>query len=355
MSGVNGGDRADDALRASASERAQDEDPSVGAAFVDGLDGAQTDRLLDQLADDADVTITVVPPTPGPDSTDNTRRLIRLLAAVGATGRPVLRRDGMVGELAFTVRPEQLALIPPSLLAPWAGFGQCAFGSPDPAAAQSRWSRFVTSTATAWAVFIAILGALAFAEPILSGLYAWRPELRPDAPPTILGASLSNVALEERRTTVLPPGYCVTSQVPSGTAQPEYNIVSFDVEFIGFKGDITRTEWVEFDADTGERVGQPGNRPGPNIRPEAPNDRATGQICVGVLVVPRCVFVRVYLYEEDGTTRLDYADTEPFDTKYANGRTCKSDPVASPVARAGPGDAGVDPSPMTAATSRPAA
>ena len=157
---------------------------------------------------------------------------------------------------------------------------------------------------------------------LLGVVFLLVPRLKPaepPPPPSVLGATVSNVALEER------------VQPQDG---PAYFVVSYDVEFVGFKGKESKLEWAGFDARTLQRVALAAP-PGPGnpvaAKAEAPNDRVSVQIR---LLVPReggCIFVRVYAYDADDA-RLDFADTPPFDTHDPANRACAGLGNASPAA-----------------------
>ncbi|GIW04393.1 MAG: hypothetical protein KatS3mg059_1013 [Thermomicrobiales bacterium] len=165
-------------------------------------------------------------------------------------------------------------------------------------------------------LFGAALLSLATAVSTLIGaLIIFFPELRRE-PPAALGATLANVALEER---------AVPTQ--AGLA----NLISYEVEFVGYKRKRGYIKYAVFDAATGRRIDPPLS-PDPEaphyypvgpVIPEAPNDRASANFPVPIPRQAQCVFVRVYAFEEDdATTRLDFADTPPFDTHSATNRAC---------------------------------
>jgi hypothetical protein len=149
--------------------------------------------------------------------------------------------------------------------------------------------------------FVAFIPAFA---TLLGIVWVLAPDLKPDEPPpppSILGATVSNVALEER---VQPPD------------APAYFVVSYDVEFVGYQGEESPLAWAGFDARTLQRVGLEAPQDWGNpvaAEAEAPNDRVSVQLRLKVPPQAQCIFVRVYAFDEDGT-RLDYGDTPPFDT-----------------------------------------
>jgi hypothetical protein len=146
------------------------------------------------------------------------------------------------------------------------------------------------------------------------------PDLKPREPlppPSTLGATLSDVRLEERTMRDGKPAL----------------LISYDVEFAAYKGHIGLIEWAVVDAATLQRYDLGNNRDNPilanhdggQVIAEAPTDRASGQILVPVPLAARCVFVRVYVSEpkeDDSRTRLDYADTVPFDTHDPTNQSC---------------------------------
>jgi hypothetical protein len=174
-------------------------------------------------------------------------------------------------------------------------------------------------------LFGAALLSLATAVSTLIGaLIIFFPELRRE-PPAALGATLVEVALEERA-------------VPAGNGLA--NLISYEVEFVGYKKKRGYIKYAVFDAMTGRSIDPPPSADpqapryypvGPVI-PEAPNDRASANFPVPIPRQSQCVFVRVYAFEEDDAiTRLDYADTPPFDTHSATNRACADLRPASPA------------------------
>jgi hypothetical protein len=151
------------------------------------------------------------------------------------------------------------------------------------------------------------------------------PGLKPPPPPSTLGATLSDVRLEERTVRDGKP----------------FLVISYDVEFAAYQGHSGLIEWVVFDAatlrryDLGTDQDNPAlpNMDGGAVIAEAPTDRASGQILMPVPLKSGCIFVRVYVSEpkKDGSrTRLDYADTAPFDMHDPANRSCAG-LVASPT------------------------
>jgi hypothetical protein len=168
------------------------------------------------------------------------------------------------------------------------------------------------STALGWSARMlttvaVIIGTLAAAAPILDAVYAIWPELRPEQPAAVLGMTVSDVQLEERR-------------VPcEGTL---CNLVSFDLQLVGYTGGVSTIEWAAFDPVTERRVAIIGNdsenQSGPQIKTEAENDRISIALPIPIPIEHRCVFVRVYVYDDTNKTRTDYGDSPPFDTHSAD-------------------------------------
>jgi hypothetical protein len=161
-----------------------------------------------------------------------------------------------------------------------------------------------------------IIGTLAAAAPILDAVYAIWPGLRPEQPAAVLGMTVSDVQLEERR-------------VPCDGAL--CNLVSFDLQLVGYTGGLSTIEWAAFDPVTERRVAiigdDTGNQPGPRIMTEAENDRLSIALPIPIPVERQCVFIRVYVYDDTNKTRTDYGDSAPFNTHSANA-SCP--PEASP-------------------------
>jgi hypothetical protein len=288
--------------------------------FLDAWNGKRLDEALDLVTDDVVVALNQTAPLIVDLPKDGKRQLIRYLAAIGVVPRLTMGKDGKVGTLTFLVEPEQTAGVLMATLNPWSTAETSGNSSADRGSKTlGRIGQFVG------------LGGGVFAA--LSAFYLLFPGARPEEPPIALGAVLDNVAIEERRTTEMPSGYCQYAGESAllGTNARVLSIISFDIEFIGYKGDQTAVKWAVFDPESGERV-SPELNAGPTIRPEAPNDRATGQVCVPVPSQARCVVIRVYLYEEDQTTRLDYADTAPFFTGRNDRGACDGEEPVTPSA-----------------------
>jgi len=170
----------------------------------------------------------------------------------------------------------------------------------------------------------ALLSLATAVSTLIGALIIFFPELRRE-PPAALGATLVEVALEERA-------------VPASAGLA--NLISYEVEFVGYKKKRGYIKYAVFDAATGRRIDPPPS-PDPDapryypvgpVIPEAPNDRASANFPVPIPRQAQCVFVRVYAFEEDdATTRLDYADTPPFDTHSATNRACAGLLPASPT------------------------
>jgi hypothetical protein len=167
-------------------------------------------------------------------------------------------------------------------------------------------------TALGWSarlltIVAVIIGTLAAAAPILDAAYAIWPGLRPAQPAAVLGMTVSDVQLEERR-------------VPCGGAL--CNLVSFDLQLVGYTGGVSTIEWAAFDPETERRVAiasdDAGNQLGPQIRTEAENDRLSISLPIPIPIERRCVFIRVYVFDDTNKTRTDYGDSQPFDTHSAS-------------------------------------
>jgi hypothetical protein len=159
---------------------------------------------------------------------------------------------------------------------------------------------------------------------LLGTLFIVFPELKREPPPA-LGATLGSVALEERRVLV---------------GDEVANLISYEIEFVGYKKKRASIQYAVFDAIRQRRIDPPvsGDPAAAKylevepIIPEAPNDRASANFLVPLPSgAAQCVFVRVYVFEEDdAVTRLDYADTPPFDTHLATNAACGGDGGQSP-------------------------
>jgi hypothetical protein len=160
-----------------------------------------------------------------------------------------------------------------------------------------------------------IIGTLAAAAPILDAVYSIWPTLRPQGPPTALGMAVENVQLEER-------------YVPCDNGD-RCNLVSFELELIGYTGGTSIVEWAAFDPLTLRRVPLAGdstdNQPGAQITTEAASDRLSGTLAIPIPLEGRCVTIRVYVYDDTGKTRVDYGDTPPFHT-HLPAESCAADP-----------------------------
>jgi hypothetical protein len=164
----------------------------------------------------------------------------------------------------------------------------------------------------------------------LLGLVAdWIPGLKSEPPPPELAVKLGDVRLEERTT-------------------DEYGFdllaVSFDADFTGYKGKRIPVEWAAFDPNGQVRLALdpiPGNVTdrgtwdGGAIRAEAKNDQANIRIEFRPPNQGQCLLVRIYVYDDD-LTRLDYADSKPFDTDDPGNARCQQPTaVATPDASSG--------------------
>lgn len=197
--------------------------------------------------------------------------------------------------------------------------------APDPASTSSREAHHAKPAPGAssgvrsihWAratgaTLLGILTGLAAIGTFAGALIYYFPELRRD-PPVALGATLSDVRLEERDVAI-----------EEGVA----NRVSFTVEYIGYERKEGYVGYAVFDAADLKRVSPPANDANRVFRemllePEAPNDRASYSIDVPLPPSRQCVFVRVYIFgSPDEQYRLDYSDTEPFDTHESSNERC---------------------------------
>jgi hypothetical protein len=190
------------------------------------------------------------------------------------------------------------------------------------------------------AAVVALPTVIAASNGLLDVVYNIKPEWRPDGPPAAIGATLNAVELEERLV-----------EDESGVIS---NLISFDIELVGYRGNQIELEWAAFDARTHQRVSlfPPGvvadkNVPVGRAYPVAPNDRLNESFPIPIPARGSCVFVRVYVfdYAEDDTddarrTRQDYLDSAPFDTRNPENRACLEAPA--PPATGGTNEATPD-------------
>ena len=166
-----------------------------------------------------------------------------------------------------------------------------------------------------------VIGTLAAAAPILDAVYSIWPNLRPQGPATALGMTVENVQLEER-------------YVPCNDGD-RCNLVSFELELIGYTGGKSIVEWAALDPVTLRRVPLTGdsteNQPGVEITTEAASDRLSGSLLIPIPLEGRCAIVRVYVYDDTGKTRVDYGDTPPFHT-HVPAELCPSSSSREPAA-----------------------
>jgi hypothetical protein len=168
-----------------------------------------------------------------------------------------------------------------------------------------------------------VIGTLAAAAPILDAVYNIWPGLRPEGPAAALGMIVDDVQLEE--------GFVPCTAIP-GTC----HLVSYDLQLIGYSGAKSLVEWAAIDAETLQRVALPGgttaNRPEPPIEivTEASSDRLSGSLEIPVPFEGECIIVRVYVYDDTDKTRVDYADTPPFDTHDPTA-SCSTPPSRGPT------------------------
>jgi hypothetical protein len=166
-----------------------------------------------------------------------------------------------------------------------------------------------------------VIGTLAAAAPILDAVYSVWPNLRPQGPATALGMTVENVQLEER-------------YVPCNDGD-RCNLVSFELELIGYTGGKSIVEWATLDPVTLRRVPLTGdsteNQPGVEITTEAASDRLSGSLLIPIPLEGRCAIVRVYVYDDTGKTRVDYGDTPPFHTHLPE-ESCSSSSTREPAA-----------------------
>lgn len=160
---------------------------------------------------------------------------------------------------------------------------------------------------------------IAASNALLDTVYGLKPEWRPDGPPAAIGVTLSEVALEERR----------IEDENGGLG----NLISYDVELIGYRGNKVPVEWAAFDAQSLQRVSiSPGKSPAENIGigaviTEAASDRISANFPIPIPTRAMCIFIRVYVFEDDAShTRQDYRDSAPFDTHDPGNRACASQP-----------------------------
>ena len=231
------------------------------------------------------------------------------LIDVGSDGRvravtltPLVGKDSEASRPASPM-PGAESLSPPSA---WAHRGL------DPRSILGWSTRMITTIAV-------VIGTLAAAAPILDAVYGIWPALRPEGPAAALGKIVDNVQLEERRVPCGERIFC--------------NLVSFDLQLIGYTGAKSFVEWAMFDPATLRRVpltdGVTENQPGGTIQTEASSDRFSGSLPIPIPLEGRCVIVRVYVYDDTEKTRVDYGDTPPFHTHSAS-ESCSPDPSSSP-------------------------
>jgi hypothetical protein len=173
---------------------------------------------------------------------------------------------------------------------------------------------------------VALLAGLPALATLLGIVLDWFPALRPDPPPAALGATLSEIALEERA-------------VRMENDQPvSVLVVSFDLEFTGYKGDYGYVNWALIDPSTQKRIPPrdwefPPRGDDTVVAPEAPNDRLSEFVEIPLPKSGRCVNVRIYVYDDKqgdpNRTRLDYGDTLPIHT-HDSTESCGTEPVAPP-------------------------
>lgn len=277
---------------------------------------SHVDQLVALFAPDAEITFTVPPGKYR--GREEIRKLLEALAPLSVLQARVEQLDGSPQILT-------LSLGPPAASTSDTASDETSPAEATPAAASPETKkedgdRTRGSIRRFFGPNAQILGAalLSFATAIstmIGALVIFFPDLSRE-PPAALGATLGEVALEERA-------------VP--TANGLANLISYEVEFVGYKKKRGYIKYAIFDARTGRRIDPPLSTDpeaphyypvGPVI-PEAPNDRASANFPVPIPRQAQCIFVRVYAFEEDdAVTRLDYADTPPFDTHSATNRAC---------------------------------
>ncbi|MFT4040729.1 MAG: hypothetical protein QM692_21290 [Thermomicrobiales bacterium] len=134
---------------------------------------------------------------------------------------------------------------------------------------------------------------IAAAAPVLGLIYSLRPEWRPEGPPPVRAATLSNAVVEERGLTC------------PDTERQTCIRIGYDVEFEGFQRDQVMVAWAAFDPETLARVdldvtGAPP--PGQDklysyVVAQAASDRASHFVDVPVPRKGRCIFVRLSLVD----------------------------------------------------------
>jgi hypothetical protein len=168
----------------------------------------------------------------------------------------------------------------------------------------------------AWLGFTSLLAILTLATS-LATLVGLAADFFIHGPEPALSVQVNDVRLEER------------FEDERGF---EWLVISFEAAFTGYHDKQILVEWAAFDPFERARVSldpppdvnstERGNWDGGMIEAEATNDQVNHDLIR--FVVPdegRCLFVRVYVYDED-YTRLDYADSLPFDTHDARGTRC---------------------------------
>jgi hypothetical protein len=166
------------------------------------------------------------------------------------------------------------------------------------------------------AAVVALPTVFAASSALLDTVYGLRPDWRPDGPPAAIGVTLESVDLEERRI-VYEPGIAG-------------NLISYDVELVGYRGNTIPVQWAAFDAGSRQRISlDPAdpdareNRDAGMVTTEAPNDRVSANFRIPIPARAQCIFIRVYVFEDDAEhTRQDYLDSAPFDTHDPGNRTC---------------------------------
>jgi len=268
--------------------------------------------VLQRLAPDAELSV-VLPPRTFRGS-DQVRGVLRHLGPVVAEEKIVVRENSarQITSVTVPVSEETLADFRATAGLLLGDGGAAASGGG--AAGTDDKPRIPWLLPLIGSALIAAISAVATLAGILLDFF---PALQDEPPPAVISAALSNVALEERLT-------------DPATGEGSL-VISYTVEYSGFKGRRSTIEWAAFDAATQQRVdfdpsgeGAAGANSGVvRIVPEATDERVSERFGFPVPRRALCVIVRVFAYDGDHN-RLAYADSAPFHTHNASDPTCQT-------------------------------
>jgi hypothetical protein len=315
-------DHQDCGDRANVKDGNQREACRAGDVMGEREDTPTATHVFERIAEQAEVRVEI--PSPTVSGATEVRTFLDALLPQHTLDTVIIQENAKqeVASLTLRLSPECLLA---GILAPPA--------EPDftrPASTrQAEKSQWMSIPASVKLIGAGFLGFLTAVSTLLGILVLFFPDLRRE-PPANLGGIVAEVALEERQ--VMHDG--VLS-----------NAISYELELSGYRGKKGYIKYAIFDAMLRQQIDPPRTSDPSTpkfysiteVMPEAATDRVSLQFFIPLPFEARCVFVRVYAFEDEAgssSKRLDYADSEPFYTHRSNQAGC---------AEPGSGDAASNP------------